>query len=103
MASHLPTHLFLDDFLGLYLGTVCSNVIFPNKRYHTGTLHLGVFNGPTEGILSVVGMYIITYFLGNTLLTLFFSHFPKAMTFGHKQMLLVFRLIFLSLLAQCLQ
>jgi hypothetical protein len=30
----------------------------------TGTLYLGVFNGPTEGILLIVGIYFITAIYG---------------------------------------
>lgn len=34
------------------------------EEYHTGSLYLGVFNGPTEGIQIVAGLYLLTYFMG---------------------------------------
>ncbi|KAG8749470.1 hypothetical protein FRC14_001340, partial [Serendipita sp. 396] len=34
------------------------------EEYHTGTLYLGVFNGPTEGILLIVGIYFMTAMYG---------------------------------------
>lgn len=30
------------------------------EEYHTGQLFLGVFSGPVEGILMVVGLYVLT-------------------------------------------
>lgn len=36
------------------------------EEYHTGQLYLGVFSGPVEGILMVVGVYVITGFYGPT-------------------------------------
>ncbi|KIK58639.1 hypothetical protein GYMLUDRAFT_60659 [Collybiopsis luxurians FD-317 M1] len=34
------------------------------EEYHTGYLYLGVFSGPVEGILIIVGIYIVTAVLG---------------------------------------
>ncbi|KAI0319538.1 Choline/ethanolaminephosphotransferase [Amylostereum chailletii] len=34
------------------------------EEYHTGTLYLGVFSGPVEGILMIVAIYMITGFYG---------------------------------------
>ncbi|KAK7051503.1 hypothetical protein VNI00_004477 [Paramarasmius palmivorus] len=34
------------------------------EEYHTGSLYLGVFSGPVEGILMIVGIYIISGLYG---------------------------------------
>ncbi|KAL5536111.1 hypothetical protein ACEPAF_4216 [Sanghuangporus sanghuang] len=34
------------------------------EEYHTGQLYLGVFSGPVEGILMIVGVYVITGLYG---------------------------------------
>jgi len=34
------------------------------EEYHTGSLYLGVFSGPVEGILMLVGVYLITGIFG---------------------------------------
>ncbi|EJC98650.1 uncharacterized protein FOMMEDRAFT_113814 [Fomitiporia mediterranea MF3/22] len=34
------------------------------EEYHTGQLFLGVFSGPVEGILMIVGLFIVTGFYG---------------------------------------
>ncbi|KAK7444746.1 hypothetical protein VKT23_015063 [Stygiomarasmius scandens] len=34
------------------------------EEYHTGSLYLGVFSGPVEGILMIVGIYMVTGVLG---------------------------------------
>ncbi|KAH8825664.1 choline ethanolaminephosphotransferase [Flagelloscypha sp. PMI_526] len=34
------------------------------EEYHTGSLYLGVFSGPVEGILMIVGVYIISAIYG---------------------------------------
>lgn len=34
------------------------------EEYHTGQLFLGVFSGPVEGILMIVGLYILTGLYG---------------------------------------
>jgi hypothetical protein len=34
------------------------------EEYHTGTLFLSSFSGPVEGILIVVGFYVVTFFTG---------------------------------------
>lgn len=34
------------------------------EEYHTGVLFLGYFSGPVEGILMIVGIYIVTGFRG---------------------------------------
>lgn len=35
-----------------------------NDQVTTGQLYLGVFSGPVEGILMIVGLYIVTGFYG---------------------------------------
>lgn len=34
------------------------------EEYHTGTLFLSSFSGPVEGILIVIGFYVVTFFTG---------------------------------------
>lgn len=34
------------------------------EEFHTGTLFLGVFSGPVEGIIMIVAIYIITGICG---------------------------------------
>ncbi|KAH8925523.1 hypothetical protein BT69DRAFT_1332102 [Atractiella rhizophila] len=34
------------------------------EEYHTGTLYLSAFSGPVEGILIIIGIYIVTAFKG---------------------------------------
>jgi len=33
-------------------------------RYHTGSLYLGIINGPTEGIQMIATIYFLTYWFG---------------------------------------
>jgi len=58
---------------GFGLGWLClSQIILPWtmfwlctwEEYHTGVLYLGYINGPEEGIVSIVSLYIMTYFVG---------------------------------------
>ncbi|GBE77604.1 Uncharacterized CDP-alcohol phosphatidyltransferase class-I family protein [Sparassis crispa] len=37
------------------------------EEYHTGQLYLGVFSGPVEGILMIVGLYIVSGIYGTTI------------------------------------
>lgn len=37
------------------------------EEFHTGTLFLGVFSGPVEGILIIVAIYIITGIAGTVI------------------------------------
>ena len=39
------------------------------EEFHTGTLYLGIFNGPVEGIILLVIMYIITGVYGSSSFT----------------------------------
>lgn len=34
------------------------------EEFHTGTLYLGVFSGPVEGIIIIIAIYIITAIYG---------------------------------------
>ena len=40
------------------------------EEYHTGQLYLGVFSGPVEGILMIVGVYAVTGIYGTSSLPL---------------------------------
>ena len=40
------------------------------EEYHTGQLYLGVFSGPVEGILMIVGLYVVTGLYGTIILSI---------------------------------
>jgi len=46
--------------------TLASFYLTTWEEYHTGQLYLGVFSGPVEGILMIVGIFIITGFCGTS-------------------------------------
>ncbi|WVQ83756.1 hypothetical protein IAT38_005900 [Cryptococcus sp. DSM 104549] len=61
------------------------------EEYHTGTLYLSAFSGPVEGILMIVGIYLITAFhpagpafWSQPLLTPVFLVFPDAVSYVQK-------------------
>lgn len=48
-------------------GTLCNFYLSTWEEYNTGTLYLSTFSGPVEGILIVIGLYIVTFFYGPSL------------------------------------
>lgn len=42
------------------VASLCNFYVSTWEEYHTGTLYLSAFSGPVEGILLIVGIYIIT-------------------------------------------
>ncbi|KDQ62969.1 hypothetical protein JAAARDRAFT_361800 [Jaapia argillacea MUCL 33604] len=47
------------------------------EEYHTGTLYLGVFSGPVEGILMIVAIYLISGIYGPTVWDTGFLSFTR--------------------------
>jgi ethanolaminephosphotransferase len=44
------------------------------EEFHTGTLYLGVFSGPVEGIIIIVVIYIITAIYGACFTRIYHTH-----------------------------
>ena len=45
------------------------------EEFHTGTLYLGVFSGPVEGIIIIVVIYIITAIWGAYFTCVYYIHY----------------------------